>query len=350
MKVKPEQLSQHLQRQLAPVYLVFGEEPLLVQEACDAIRTAARAQGFNERELFHAEAGFDWNTLHTEANSLSLFADKKILELRIPTGKPGDKGSKAIQAYCENASPDNLLLVIAPKLDAATQRGKWVKALDACGTTVQTWPVPANQLARWIGQRLKQADIKSSQAAVEILADRVEGNLLAAVQEIEKLKLLATDGEVDATTMSTVVADSARYNVFALIDKILTGDAQSAARTLRGLRDEGSEARVVLWAVSREIRILLKASDAHRNGEPIERALKGAGVWDKRQPLYKQALRRLQGPQLRAMLRLCRNTDQAIKGLGGDNAWQNLTELTLNLSGSPALTGATIKLAVTPGT
>ncbi|MDM3870678.1 DNA polymerase III subunit delta [Porticoccus sp. W117] len=347
MKIKPEQLSRHLQ-QLAPVYLVYGEEPLLVQEACDAIRTAARAQGFNERELFHGEAGFDWNQLLTEANSLSLFADKKILELRIPTGKPGDKGSKAIQEYCQNASPDNLLLVIAPKLDAATQRGKWFKALESTGVAVQTWPVPANQLPRWIGQRLQQAGIKANNQAIEILADRVEGNLLAAVQEIEKLKLLVSDAEVDATTMSTVVADSARYNVFTLVDKILLGDAQSTARTLRGLREEGSEPPVILWALSREIRILLKASDAHRNGEPLERALKNAGVWDKRQPLYKQALRRLQGPQLRAMLRLCRNTDQAIKGLGRDDPWQNLTELVLNLSGTPALTGATIKLAVTP--
>ena len=189
---------------------------------------------------------------------------RKILELRIPTGKPGDKGSKAIQEYCQNASPDNLLLVIAPKLDAATQRGKWVKALDSCGVLVQTWPVNANQLPRWIGQRLQQAGIKASSQAIEILADRVEGNLLAAVQEIEKLKLLVSDSEVDATTMSTVVADSARYNVFTLVDKILLGDAQSAARTLRGLREEGSEPPVILWALSREIRILLKASDAHR--------------------------------------------------------------------------------------
>lgn len=347
MKVKSEQLNHHLQGQLAPVYLVFGEEPLLVQEVCDAIRGAARGQGFNERELFHAEAGFDWNQLLNEANSLSLFADKKILELRIPSGKPGDKGSKAIEEYCNAASTDNLLLVVCPKLDGSAQRSKWVKALESTGVMVQTWPVQPHQLGRWIGQRLQQAGIRANSAAIDVLVDRVEGNLLAAVQEIEKLKLLAPNGEVDANTMSTVVADSARYNVFTLVDKILAGDTQSAARTLRGLREEGIEPPVVLWAITREIRILLKIVDASARGEPMNLAMKSAGVWDKRQPIYQQTLRRVSPPQLRAMLRLARNTDQAIKGLGRDNAWDNLTELTVNLAGNPALSGQTIKLAVT---
>ncbi len=348
MKVKAEQLGTHLKGQLAPVYLVSGDEPLLVQECCDAIRTAARAQGFGERELFHAESGFDWNLLLTEANSLSLFAEKKILELRIPTGKPGDKGSKALIEYTQAPGDDNLLLVITPKLDGSTQRSKWVKALESIGAFIQVWPVNSGQLPRWIGQRLQQAGIQASQQAVAVLADRVEGNLLAAVQEIEKLKLLAPEGEVDAATMSTVVADSARYNVFNLVDKILAGDAQSAARTLRGLREEGTEPPVVLWALTREIRILVKANDAHLSGQRLESALKSAGVWDTRQPLYKQALRRLKPAQLKAMLRLARNTDQAVKGLSRDDPWQNLTELTLNLSGSPALSGKTIKLSVTP--
>lgn len=349
MKVKAEQLSAHLRKSLAPVYIVSGDEPLLAQECCDAIRTAARANGFGEREVFHAEGSFDWNLLLTEANSLSLFAEKKILELRIPNGKPGDKGSKALLEYADAPGEDNLLLVVTPKLDGATQRSKWVKALENIGVFIQVWPVPPAQLPRWIGQRLQQAGIQASRQAVEVLADRVEGNLLAAVQEIEKLKLLAPEGEVDAATMSTVVADSARYNVFTLVDRVLEGDAQSAARTLRGLREEGTEPPVVLWALTREIRTLIKANDAHLRGERLEGALKGAGVWDKRQPLYKQALRRLKPAQLQAMLRLARNTDQAIKGLSRDNPWQNLTELTLNLSGSPALSGQTIKRVVTAG-
>ncbi|MGB2360341.1 MAG: DNA polymerase III subunit delta, partial [Porticoccaceae bacterium] len=241
MKIKPEQLASHLQKQLLPVYVVSGDEPLLAQEATDSLRTAARAAGFTERELFHVEGNYDWNQLLNEANSLSLFADKKILEVRIANGKPGDKGSKALCEICANLNPDNMLLVLLPKLERATQNSKWIKALESVGAHIQVWPVSGAHLPRWIQQRLQQANIQANQEAVQILADRVEGNLLAAVQEIEKLKLLALDGKVDASRMSSVVADSARYNLFEFIDKVLSGDAQSAARSLRGLQNEGIE-------------------------------------------------------------------------------------------------------------
>ena len=232
MKIHPEKLQGHLKNQLLPVYVISGDEPLLAQECADAIRIAARAQGFTERELFHFEGNpiFDWNPLINEANSLSLFSDKKILEVRIPGSKPGDKGSKALAEICANPNPDNLLLIILSKLEKGAQNSKWMKTLEAAGAHIQVWPVDANNMPRWIDQRLSAANINANQEAVQILADRVEGNLLAAVQEIEKLKLLAPEGAVDGTTMSSVVTDSARYNVFEFVDKILLGDAQSAAR------------------------------------------------------------------------------------------------------------------------
>ena len=214
MKIKPEQLQSHLQKQLLPVYIISGDEPLLAQEATDSVRTAARAAGYTERELFYVEGNYDWNQLLNEANSLSLFADKKILEIRITNGKPGDKGSKALCEMCANLNPDNMLLILLPKLERATQNSKWIKTLESIGAHIQVWPVSGAQLPRWIQQRLQQADIQANAEAVQILADRVEGNLLAAVQEIEKLKLLALDGRVDASRMSSVVADSARYNLF----------------------------------------------------------------------------------------------------------------------------------------
>ena len=260
MKIKPEQLQSHLQKQLLPVYIISGDEPLLAQEATDAVRTAARSAGYTERELFHVEGNYDWNQLLNEANSLSLFADKKILEIRIPNGKPGDKGSKALCEICANLNPDNMLLILLPKLERATQNSKWIKTLESVGAHIQVLPVTGAHLPRWIQQRLQQADIKANQEAVQIIADRVEGNLLAAVQEIEKLKLLALDGKVDASRMSSVVADSARYNLFEFIDKVLSGDAQSAARSLRGLQNEGIEPVPLLWAITRELRILTKAS------------------------------------------------------------------------------------------
>mgnify|MGYP003700487945 CR=1 FL=1 len=346
MRLRPEQLEQHLAKGLAPAYLISGDEPLLAQEAADAIRGAARAAGFSERELFHSEAGFDWQQVASEASSLSLFAEKKILEVRIANGKPGDKGAGVIQGFCENPPDDNLLLIITPRLDGNAQRSKWVKAMEKAGALIQVWPVPAGQMPRWIAGRLRQAGIRANDAAVAILADRVEGNLLAAVQEIEKLKLLVPEGEIDADTMSSAVADSARFNVFTLLDKILAGDPQGAARTLRGLHEEGTEPPVVLWALARELRTLLGAQLAAEQGNPLEGALKKQGVWDKRLPLVKGALRRLKPAQLRLLLRQAAAIDRAIKGLRMADPWEELASLVLGFAGSASLGPRSIKLAI----
>lgn len=343
MRLRPEQLGQHLKGTLAPVYLVCGDEPLLIQESADVIRAAARANGFGERELFHADAGFDWQQVLSEANALSLFAQRKILEVRIASGKPGDKGSSAIQEYCNNPSPDNLLLVITPKLDASAQRGKWVKALDDTGAMVQVWPVEARQMPGWISQRLKLAGVRANRAAIDILADRVEGNLLAAVQEIEKLKLLATGGEIDEATMSTVVADSARYSVFTLVDKVLEGDPQGAAKNLRGLREDGTDAIVILWALARELRTLIAIQESGHSSDAI---LKKHGVWDKRQPLIKSALRRLRLAHLKLLLRQGAALDRAIKGMRKSDPWEDLASLVLSFAGSPTLTPRNTRLSI----
>ncbi|MDO7653332.1 MAG: DNA polymerase III subunit delta [Porticoccus sp.] len=347
MRLKAEQLSSHLsQGPVAPIYLISGDEPLLVQEAVDTIRATAKTQGYTERELLHAEAGFDWNVVLTEANSLSLFSDKKILEIRIPNGKPGDKGSKTLQEYIANPSDDTLILIITPKLDANVTRSKWVKSIEGCGVFMQLWPVTDNQLPQWISRRLQQAGIQASRQAVSILAERVEGNLLAAVQEIEKLKLLIPEGELDGDTMSTIVADSARFNVFSLVDKAMQGEAQSACRTLRGLREEGTEPTVILWALTRELRTLLKASDALAAGDHLDWALKNLGVWEKRKPLIKNAIRQLSINQLRQMLKLAGGIDRAIKGMRTASPWDDLTTLTLMLCGTQTLPPQTLRLAL----
>jgi DNA polymerase-3 subunit delta len=343
VRLRPEQLPQHLAGGLAPCYLICGDEPLLAQEAADAIRAAARANGFDERELFHADANFDWQRLLSEANALSLFAARKVLEVRIATGKPGDKGSAALQEYCARPSPDNLLLVITPKLDGNALKSKWAKALDDTGGIIQVWPVEAKQMPGWIGQRLKQAGIRANRAAIDILADRVEGNLLAAVQEIEKLKLLAPEGEIDADTMSTVVADSARYSVFTLVDKILEGDPQGAARNLRGLREDGTDAIVILWALARELRTLIAVQESGEHGDG---ALRKHGVWDKRQPLVKSALRRMKLPHLRLLLRQGAAIDRAIKGMRRSDPWEDLASLVLGFAGTPTLNAANTRLGI----
>ncbi len=347
MHLKAEQLGKHLSAEgLAPVYLVSGDEPLLTQEAADLIRSHCQQQGYTERELFHAEAGFDWNQILTEANSLSLFASKRLLEIRIPNGKPGDRGSKVLNEYLAQPNPDTLLLIITPKLDASAKRSKWVKQIESAGVLLQIWPVSAAQLPRWIERRLAAAGLHASRQAIAILADRVEGNLLAAVQEIEKLKLLAPAGEVDGSTMSSVVADSARYNIFTLVDKALQGDPQSACRTLRGLRDEGTETTVILWSLAREVRTLLQVAEAHRLGQSIDKALASNGVWDKRKPLFNAAIRRLNPATLKQMLRLAGAIDRAIKGVRSADPWDDLTTLVLMLSGNNSFSRDNLRLTL----
>ena len=348
MKIRAEQLPSHLSKELLPVYVISGDEPLLAQESADAVRLAARNKGFSGREVFHGEGKFDWGQLHNEANALSLFAEKKIIEIRISNGKPGDKGSKALCQLCANPSPDNLLLVILPKLERSAQNSKWVKALEAVGAHIQVWPVTGDQLPRWIQQRLLESNITANQQAVEILAERVEGNLLAAVQEIEKLKLLAIEGKVDAIMMSSVVADSARYNLFEFVDKVLAGDAQSAARSLRGLHSEGTDAIPLLWAITRELRILIKASEHISRGENRDWALKNAGVWEKRLPLFRTAIQRCSAAHLRMLLYQAGAIDRGIKGMRKADIWDELTTLVLSLAGSQTLKPSNVKLLIAP--
>lgn len=348
MKIRAEQLQSHLSKELLPVYVISGDEPLLAQESADAVRLAARNKGFSGREVFHGEGKFDWGQLHNEANALSLFAEKKIIEIRISNGKPGDKGSKALCELCANPSPDNLLLVILPKLERSAQNSKWVKALEAVGAHIQVWPVTGDQLPRWIKQRLLESNITANQQAVEILAERVEGNLLAAVQEIEKLKLLAIGGKVDAIMMSSVVADSARYNLFEFVDKVLAGDAQSAARSLRGLHSEGTDAIPLLWAITRELRILIKASEQISRGENRDWALKNAGVWEKRLPLFRTAIQRCSAAHLRMLLYQAGAIDRGIKGMRKADIWDELTTLVLSLAGSQTLKPSNVKLLIAP--
>ncbi|MEH6544541.1 MAG: DNA polymerase III subunit delta [Porticoccaceae bacterium] len=347
MPLRPEHLDAHLKDSLASAYLITGDETLLVQEAADQIRATARAQGFSERQIYQVDNRyFDWDPLLAEANSPSLFADKKILEVRLATGKPGDAGSKAIAELCEHLADDNLLLVIAPKLDKASLKTKWAKALDKTGAIIQIWPVNAAQLPRWIDARLKQAGITANRQVVEILAERVEGNLLAAAQEVEKLKLLAPDGKVDASIVSAAVSDSARYNVFDLIDKTLSGDAQGATHVLRGLQEEGVEPMAVLWALTREVRTLARSAEAVANGVRPEQALNQPGVWEQRKTALRKALHRMSPAQANLLLRQIAGTDRAIKGMREASPWNELLDVVLSLSGHNAVHPRNLRLGL----
>ncbi|KNX76392.1 DNA polymerase III subunit delta [Pseudomonas sp. 250J] len=337
MKLAPAQLNKHLQGQLAPVYIVSGDDPLLCQEAADAIRGAARQQGYDERQVFSADANFDWGNLLLAGASLSLFAQRRLLELRLPSGKPGDKGAAALMEYCANPAEDTLLLISLPKLDGSAQKTKWGKALIE-GTHcqfIQIWPVDAQQLPQWINQRLSQAGLSAQRDAVDLIAARVEGNLLAAAQEIEKLKLLAEGNQITVETVQAAVADSARFDVFGLVDAILNGEAAHALRMLEGLRGEGVEPPVILWALARELRLLAGLAQQFSQGVPLDKAFSQARppVWDKRRPLVSKALQRLSAQRWAMLLQDAQRIDAQIKGQAEGSPWTSLARLSLLMAG-----------------
>ena len=333
MRIYPEKLHGHLQQQLLPVYLVSGDEPLLLQECCDQIRARAVEQGCSEREVLDAGASsFNWQDILQSATSMSLFAERRLVELRLPGGKPGADGSKALCEYLEIAGGDDVLLIVSGKIDKQSTNSKWYKALDKAGATIQVWPVDARELPRWLQQRIRGAGLDIDRDALQLLCEKVEGNLLAAVQEVEKLKLLASDGRITLQTVTEAVSDNARYNLFDTVDSALRGDAAASLRMVQGLRGEGTEPPVVLWALLREIRTLRLARQAVDNGQAAQQALTGLRVWKNRMSMMQGALARHDKASLDALLEQAARVDGSIKGFSDGRPWDNLEMLVLGLA------------------
>ena len=337
MKLKPEQLESQVQRGLAPVYLIAGDTHLLVQEACDIVRHHAREKGFSERLVMYADAGFDWQELLQTTHGLSLFSQRRLIELRLPSGKPGEAGSKILQAYAGQPVADNVLLIVSGKVDAPGQKSKWFKALETAGVIVQVWPLDARQLPAWIRQRMQRKGMQPAPEAVTVLADRTEGNLLACVQEIERLYLLHGPGPVDAQAIIGSVADNTRFDIYALVDSALCGDAARTTRIVRGLCAEGVEPVLVLWALAREIRLLASMSYELRRGMPDERVMSQFKVWEKRKVTVRQGLRRHSLQGWWRMLRRAGHVDRVIKGVSAGNIWDELLQLSLMMAGVKTL-------------
>ena len=332
MRLRPEQLTRHLEQTLSPVYLVSGDEPLQVQECSDRIRRSARDQGCTDRTVLDAApASFDWQELLLCATSMSLFTERKLVELRLPGGKPGKEGSKALCRYLELAGSEDVLLIVAGKIDRQSTSSKWFKALDAAGVVLQLWPIGARELPRWLQQRVESAGMRIDKQALQLLCERVEGNLLAAVQEIEKLKLLAADGTISAQTVTASVADNARYNLFDMVDHALRGDRRSSLRTLHGLRGEGTEPAVVLWVLVRELRTLGQLREDCDRGQPPQQAMAARRVWKNRVPLVQAALSRHDRASLQGLLEQATAADGSIKGYGPGRAWDQLESLLIRL-------------------
>jgi DNA polymerase-3 subunit delta len=332
MQLRAEQLEGHLARTLAAAYAVHGNEPLLAMEAADAVRAAARKRGFAEREVFEPARGFDWSELGHALASQSLFASQKIVELRLPTGKPGTQGAEAIARYCERPSAEVLLLVTLPRLDRAGQGSAWFGALASAGVVVDVWPVDRAKLPAWIGARLARQAQRAPREVLEFLADRVEGNLLAAHQEVQKLALLAPEGELTLELVRDAVANVARFDVAAASEALLAGDVPRYVRIIDGLRGEGEAPTFVLWTLSEDLRALARVQSGLAGGRSIDELLRENRVWGPRQQPMKAAARRVSAEKLTRSLMHAAAIDRAIKGVGSGEPWEEFIKLGLNFA------------------
>ena len=357
MQVRADQLAQHLSKGLKPLYTVWGDEPLLAQEAGDAIRAAARAAGCTERQV-HTVAGahFDWSSLIGASQALSLFADRQLIEIRIPSGKPGKDGSEALQKYCESLSDDIVTLVQLPKLDRTQQQSAWFNALDGAGVTVRVDPIERKALPQWIAQRLAAQGQRvmggeAGQQTLAFFADRVEGNLLAAHQEISKLGLLYPAGELSFEQVEAAVLNVARYDVFKLGEAVLAGQVARALRMLEGLEAEGEAAVLVHWSLAEDIRALKRVKDAVNAGKPLPMALRESRVWGVKERLFERAVPLLTDNALAALVDAAHVCDGLVKGLKHPDwplePWEGLRRVVLMLiealSSAPA--GGRVRVA-----
>jgi DNA polymerase-3 subunit delta len=335
MKIDSGRLPEHLKAGLKPLYVLHGDAPLILVESADAIRSVARSEGFLEREILTVEQGFDWGSLQDASRSLSLFCAKKLVDLRIPSGKIGTEGGQALQAYCESLQPDVLTLITLPKLDRQTLSSKWFEALEKTGATVSANTVDRAALPEWISGRLARQNQRADGETLQFIADSVEGNLLAAHQEIQKIGLLYPEGKISFDDAKNAVLDVARYDIFQLGEAMLGFDSVRFAKILEGLRGEGVAETLVLWQLTDEIRAMIRVKAGMKAGRPQAQVLREARLWGARQSLVLRACRRAGVRILEEMLVRAAHIDQMIKGLRKGNVWDELLQLGVNFAAQP---------------
>lgn len=331
-----DQLQAHVQRDaLASAYLLAGQEPLLLLEAADAVRAAARNQGYIERQVLDAgESGFDWGELAASTQQGSLFgSDRKLIDLRLPGGKPGKEGAEALKDWAASVPSDTVLLITCTQWGKAWETA-WVEAIAQRGWYVPVWPLKRDDLPRWIAQRARGRGLALAEDAVDLLAERTEGNLLACAQEIDKLVLLGEQGTVGADRLDAVLAEQARLDVFALTDAVLVGDAPRATRILRVLRTEGEQPVPILSWLGSQIELLARAAEAEADGRQAAQALRAERVWENRLPLYQRALTRMRSAGCRRALLTLARLDRMAKGREAGDVWLETERLLLRLAGT----------------
>lgn len=334
MNLSAAELTKQLKNPLKPLYIIYGDEPLLVQEAADNVRQAARQQGYSDREIYYPERGIAWDEIMASANNLSLFGDRKVIELRF-TNKPDTSATAILEKYAADPAPDTLLLLLLPKLDKTQQKAKWFIACDKVGVSIDIPLVDNASFPDWLSSRLIQAGLSGDQETFQLLIERLEGNLLAAKQEIEKLRLLAHDGIVTAELVRQSVGDNARYNAFDLADAALRGDINKACRMLSGLQAEGESCSSILWVLAKEARALAALREGLDAGQPLSSIMQQNGIWQKRQGLFQQALKHMPSSHITLLTQESLAADRAIKGQSQESDWDVLLRLCLLIAGRP---------------
>jgi len=338
MELRPEQLaSQPASQALVPVYLIAGPETLRVLEAADAVRAKARAEGISEREVFDADGrDFDWNQLDATFNAPSLFSARRLVELRLPTGKPGKEGAEVISQFCANPAPDVILLITCNEWSKAHQ-GKWADAVSRVGVLSVAWAIKPHELPDWIERRLRARGLRADRDAVQSLADRVEGNLLAAAQEVDKLALLSDGETLDLERMQALVADAARFDVFRVLDAAMNGQGAQVSRMLAGLRAEGEAVPALLGMVVMELQRTAALARVSARGGNIASEFKAQRIWDSKQPMYRRALQRHDARRWELLLAQAGRVDRMAKGREAGDAWVALERLLLAVAEPRAL-------------
>jgi DNA polymerase III subunit delta len=332
MKLPFDQLGEHLEKKLRPLYILAGDEPLSMMESIDAIRQAARQQGYDERQSLSAERNFDWQQLTANRNALSLFASRRLLEVHIPSGKPGIEGSKALQDYAVHLPDDTVTLITLPKLDKAAQASAWFSALESAAVVVPLQAVGIERLPQWIGRRLQGQGQQADAATLEFLANQVEGNLLAAHQEIQKLGLLYPPGSLDAEAVREAVLNVSRFDVFQLGDALLAGDAPRTAKILQGLEAEGIQPLALLGVLAWLLRGVLRVKLAETRGENLANAMQQAKIWGDRQTVVRRMLGRVSLKQLQAAMLKMAEIDKIAKGIAQGRPWLEISRLCIGLA------------------
>jgi len=331
MNVRPDQLPAIVTKKLYPVYMVSGEEPLQQMECLDLLRKHLREQGYLEREILDVDAQFDWSRLLEETANMSLFASRRIIEVRLPSAKPGRQGSQVIKEYLQNPAQDTVVIINAGKIDSNSKKSAWFKAVDQSGLVVQCWPVPIDKLSGWLRQRFLRRDMQADDEVLSYISQHVEGNLLAADQEIDKLYMLLGPGKVSYADVADAITSQSRFSVFELVDMLLKGNTKRVVKIVAGLKAEGIVPVLVNWALTKDIRLLTQVS---MDASSVDYQLRRSGVWQSRADLFKLCLSRHNHRAFQMMLKRCAYIDAASKGMIDANEWDEIETLCVRMAGT----------------